>query len=260
VTTNDFERAAAFEDALRDACIKRFVPSRFGTALLNDSLPRVWSVNLLRVEAAQAEARELVAEADRVLGEAGLDHRRLLIADIDLGRRLEEPLAAAGWKTDHFVFMVSRREPPRRVGTDRVVEVQHEALGSLRRAILEEWLPNLEEETVRQIMESERCLGEAGSARYFAILADRVPVSSTNLYSDGRTAQIEDVATLPEHRGRGYASAVVLRALEEARSAGHEFVFLVADARDWPKELYRRLGFDPVGERYVYRLTQEPRA
>jgi hypothetical protein len=41
---------------------------------------------------------------------------------------------------------------------------------------------------------------------------------------------------------------------------GHEFVFLAADARDWPKELYRRLGFDGVGERYAYLLTQEPPA
>ena len=28
---------------------------------------------------------------------------------------------------------------------------------------------------------------------------------------------------------------------------GAEFVFLVADANDWPKVLYGRLGFDEVG-------------
>jgi ribosomal protein S18 acetylase RimI-like enzyme len=52
---------------------------------------------------------------------------------------------------------------------------------------------------------------------------------------------------VPEQRGRGYASAVVLRAVEEARADGAELVFLVADAEDWPKELYRRLGFDEIG-------------
>ena len=30
---------------------------------------------------------------------------------------------------------------------------------------------------------------------------------------------------------------------------------LIADARDWPKELYRRLGFDSVGEKYAYLLS-----
>jgi ribosomal protein S18 acetylase RimI-like enzyme len=53
---------------------------------------------------------------------------------------------------------------------------------------------------------------------------------------------------LPEHRQHGYASAVVLRAVHEARAAGARLVFLVADAEDWPKELYRRLGFEEIGE------------
>jgi predicted acetyltransferase len=55
---------------------------------------------------------------------------------------------------------------------------------------------------------------------------------------------------LGQHRGRGYASALVLHTLQEARRAGCDLVFLVADAQDWPKALYRRLGFDELG-RYV---------
>jgi len=41
------------------------------------------------------------------------------------------------------------------------------------------------------------------------------------------------VGTLEEHRGKGYASAVVLRAADEARRGGADLVFLVADAQDW---------------------------
>jgi ABC-type transporter Mla maintaining outer membrane lipid asymmetry ATPase subunit MlaF len=54
----------------------------------------------------------------------------------------------------------------------------------------------------------------------------------------------QEVATLPSHRGRGYAKSVVTRAVDVALAAGHEFVFLVADGDAWPKELYRRLGFE----------------
>jgi ribosomal protein S18 acetylase RimI-like enzyme len=64
---------------------------------------------------------------------------------------------------------------------------------------------------------------------------------------DGADAQVEDVGTLPEHRNRGYAKAVVLAAIAAAREDGADFVCLVADANDWPKELYRRLGFDEIG-------------
>jgi spore maturation protein CgeE len=82
------------------------------------------------------------------------------------------------------------------------------------------------------------------------VVVDGQVVAYADLYDDGRTAQIEDVATLDQHRGRGYASALVLRALDEARQSGCDLVFLVSDEDDWPKALYRRLGFDDLG-RYV---------
>jgi hypothetical protein len=47
----------------------------------------------------------------------------------------------------------------------------------------------------------------------------------------------------------------VIRAAEEARLAGAEFVFLVADDDDWPKELYRRLGFDPLAPYWQFVST-----
>ena len=66
------------------------------------------------------------------------------------------------------------------------------------------------------------------------------------------TAQIEDVGTLGGYRGRGLARAVVLRALAEAGAAGCDLVFLEADEDDWPKELYRRLGFEPIGRIFAF--------
>jgi predicted GNAT family acetyltransferase len=83
--------------------------------------------------------------------------------------------------------------------------------------------------------------------RFFAVELDGEVVSYSDLYVNGADAQVEDVGTLPEQRNRGHATAVVLGAIAAAREAGAEFVFLVADAHDWPKELYGRLGFDEVG-------------
>jgi ribosomal protein S18 acetylase RimI-like enzyme len=62
--------------------------------------------------------------------------------------------------------------------------------------------------------------------------------------------------TLGRFRGRGLAKAVVSHAVNEARSAGHSLVFLVADDEDWPKELYRRLGFEPRG--HTWEIIREP--
>jgi len=250
--TSDLERAAAFEEALWDACAERIVPSSLGTAVFNDTLHRVWSLNVLRVEKADASAEEMAAEAERLQGEAGLLHRRVFVADSETGRELEESFTALGWKTDAFVFMIPARAANREVDLSAVAEVEREALTALEKAIIRETLPAVDEETVHQIQEANRRVAEAGRARHFAVVVDGAVVSSSDLYSDGSTAQIEDVGTLAEYRGHGYASAVVMRALAEARATGHDFVFLVADARDWPKELYRRLGFDAAGEKYAY--------
>jgi ribosomal protein S18 acetylase RimI-like enzyme len=260
--TNEFERATAFDEALRHAVAERLVESSVGTAFFADSLPRVWALNTLRVERRSASFEEIVAEANRLQGGAGLDHRRVLIMDESAGRKLEEAFVAQEWRTDAFVFMVWRRDSTRALDTTSVEEVDSDVIAPLRETILREWLTDVDDALVQQIHEANLRVGRAGNARHFAVVVDGVAVSATELYSDGTTAQIEDVATDPDHRGQGHASAVVLRALEEARATGHEFVFLVADSRDWPKELYRRLGFDPVGEQFAYRLTEssaEPR-
>jgi hypothetical protein len=52
------------------------------------------------------------------------------------------------------------------------------------------------------------------------------------------------------------ARNVVLRAAQEARAAGATFVFLFADAEDWPRHLYVRLGFDEIGQSRLF--TRSP--
>ncbi len=62
-----------------------------------------------------------------------------------------------------------------------------------------------------------------------------------------RTAQLEDVYTAPEERGRGHARALVTHAVAEARQKDPDLIFIVADDNDWPKHLYGRIGFEPIG-------------
>ena len=40
---------------------------------------------------------------------------------------------------------------------------------------------------------------------------------------------------------------MVSAAVDAAVAAGHELVFLVADADDWPRDLYAKLGFREIG-------------
>ena len=222
--------------------------TRFGPALFNDTLSTIWSLNVLRAEQpGDATAEEIAAEADRVQAELG--HRRVILPPG--AAVLEEGFRRLGWKPDHFLFMVYRGggEP---ADTARVEEVEPRRLRRLREEIIREWQPDADEKTVSDMNAANVLQVKAANSRIFGIVEDGEVVSSAQLFSDGGTAQVEDVATLPAYRGRGHAKALVNRAVEEAVAGNHEFIFLVAEGDDWPKKLYNRLGFAEVGSRFAF--------
>jgi ribosomal-protein-alanine N-acetyltransferase len=64
---------------------------------------------------------------------------------------------------------------------------------------------------------------------------------------------------VPEARRRGVGRELVRKALFEAKAAGVPSVGLSVDDRNAPaRELYRRLGFEPVERREVF-LAVAPR-
>lgn len=239
----ELERAIAFEEALRHQAVDEVVPFRWGEVLLTPSLRHVWDLNLLRVLGGSPSAEELAAEAERIQGEAGFAHRRVVANDVGLLPGFE----ALGWETNRYVFMAHRGGHTRATKGVSSEEVKWEAILPLREALVREAPWGEDEETVSQILAAQRRVAKAGNARHFVVRVDGEGASAADLLSDGQTAQVEDVITLASHRNRGYATAVVLRAVEEALATGHDFVFLVADAEDWPKELYARLGFEAIG-------------
>jgi ribosomal protein S18 acetylase RimI-like enzyme len=217
----------------------RTTASPFGRAVYTDELPRRLDGNYLWIDR-EGEPEELVAEADR------LERRLIFVPDAELGDALAPWFERNGWRIDRHVVMAQLREPERDGDLSLVHEVQEEDLRDARRRVLvnEPWA---KPEVLEQIFAAKGLIAQRLHARFFAVLVDGGVVSYSDLYQDGGDAQVEDVGTLPERRGRGYASTVVLASIAAAREAGASFVFLVADANDWPKELYRRLGFDELG-------------
>lgn len=243
---DELARIRAFERDLLRRTTLRAEPFRWGTAYLDERFPLRWDSNLLWAEGPleRVRAAELAAECDRVLGGLGLAHRNLLIDDEDAGRRVAAGLAGVGYLWDRLVAMVHRRE------TDRSVEATVEEIGVeayvpvVREALRPEPYAT-SEEVIRQLADHRHVLAEAG-ARFFVAVVDGVAASRCELYQDGDVAQVEDVGTVPGFRNRGLASAVVTRAVAEARSAGADLVFLQADAEDWPMHLYGKLGFEEL--------------
>jgi ribosomal protein S18 acetylase RimI-like enzyme len=236
--TEDLARAYSFLDR-GDKWGNRRVPSMVGTAVYLDELPLRLDANYLQVER-KADAAEIEAEARR------LKRRMVFIPDTELGERLAPYFDERGWIVRRTLLMAQRREPELDADLSLVEEVEEEELRPARRA-LNAGMPWGAPEVLDQLFAGKHVIGRQVEARYFAVKVDGEVVSYTDLYREGRDAQIEDVGTLDEHRERGYATAVVLAAIAAARERGAEFVFLVSDYEDWPKKWYERLGFDELG-------------
>jgi len=234
----DLARAYAFLDR-GDTYVTRSEPSTVGTAGYLDELPRRLDANFLRVER-DAEPEEVLSEARR------LERRMVFVPDAERGERLVPYFEERGWRVNRVVLMLQRREPDRASDLSLVQEVAEEDLRPAR-LLVNAGNPWGRPEVMAELFAGKHVIGRQMEARYFAVVVDGEIVSYADLYQDGPEAQIEDIGTLPEQRGHGYARAVTLGAIAAARERGAEFVFLVADHEDWPKTLYGKLGFDELG-------------
>jgi ribosomal protein S18 acetylase RimI-like enzyme len=248
----DLERCISFLREIDRRAAGRQVPFRFGTAYLRDELPRVWSRNYLSLEhrVDEATAELLAAEAERVLGEAGVTHRKIEVFDVEAGARLAPGLAKLGWQVECDVIMVAAREPDRDIDLSPVEEVSHEELEPVWAEANRAEGHIDDEDVIRQLAEGKHVLASAIDVRFFGARADGELAAYCELYSLEGIGQVENVLTLERHRNRGLARALVLKALAASRAAGNELTFLLANRDDWPKELYRKLGFDEVG--FIY--------
>lgn len=249
-------RLLEFEIGLARRTCDEVVEAGWGTAFLSSSLPQVWDASWLAVEETGLAAGELIALGDRVLGEAGFGHRTLLLCDEADGARVgPEVEALPGWEAERVLYMTWRgdsgREPAAPVDEFGFAEAL-----PLRRELIRESMPpgsELLDETVEQLLERNRRLGEAAGDRWFVAPADGEPASACCLLAGDGIAQVEDVGTLERARERGLAQAVVLAALAEARASRAAPIFLIADAADWPLLMYAKLGFESVGELHILR-------
>jgi ribosomal protein S18 acetylase RimI-like enzyme len=249
------ERVQRFEREVEMAG-SQTVESPFGVAVLEPSLPLRHDSNYLLAERVPlgAGAQELAAEADRILGRAELAHRAVFTFDASLGAKLEPEFRDLGWNVRRHIWMAQLRDPEREADLSVVDEVGEGELRPGRTAEILRY-PWGTEAVAKQLLDAKLLIGERAETRFFGVRVGGEIVSWADLYVAQGLGQVEDVATKEEHRGRGYASAVVLRAAAEARASGADLVFLVADGDDWPKALYGRLGFDTIGRLTKFFLT-----
>jgi N-acetylglutamate synthase-like GNAT family acetyltransferase len=237
--------------ARRQAAVVQEVPG--GIAVFDPEYASSYEHNQLMIDAAAAPAG-LPALAGKVLGH--LPYRRISVLDDAAGAGCAAALTADGYVHDVELVMTHAGELPAVTACAQPVSVP-ELLPALIRQLCA-WMPQASDEVIYQLAARRTArLRGAGDVRFLAARdEDGVIVSWADLYldPDRGIAQIEDVMTADTHLRRGYCGAVLASALRQA--AGYGLVFLLADAGDWPRTWYARLGFTAIGRTHVFTRTQ----
>lgn len=242
------------------AAFGRTVTAPWGQAFLCPELFRwhdgntLWAVQ----DAAGLDAAALDAEAERLLGRAGIPYRRLFVEE-PAATRLARGLRALGYEPARHRYMAvpsGAAAPPEPAVPVRIGGVDV-ALPGMERYLLTDPGASYGRDDVTRahLLEHSRRFGRSVHERAFVVEHDGAPVAWALLWTRDGVAQIDEVACLAEHRRHGYGRAVVAAAMRTALAEAPELLFLVADADDWPQHLYERLGFEPIGDVGIHHRT-----
>lgn len=253
---DSFARKLAFD---RSVLIRRAAevrPVTGGFAVLDPAFPRSYDNNRMWL-ADPVPTEVVVAEADAVLGRAGLAHRQVTLTHPDSAKTVAG-LAELGWEIEEQFAMALRG--PELAAFDRPVTgaavVDAATIQRLWSASWREVMPDAPGEDVRQLVDREPL-----NDRVVRVLDVGAPDTGeigagAQLRIDGSSASLEAVLTLSARRGNGLADAAVRTAMHLATEAGCDLVTLDADAGNWPKTWYSRLGFRAVGRTWT--ATRKP--
>jgi uncharacterized protein (DUF952 family)/ribosomal protein S18 acetylase RimI-like enzyme len=217
-----------------------------GVAVLDPDFPHSRDNNRL-VLTEPVDAATIHAAAAEVARNAGWPHQAVALLWPDAAGTAAE-LARAGWNTEETLLMA--RPAGLVSGAERAEVVDQ---GQVHDLWERSWRRDLSgagadlDQVVDQLVGREHLNDRVVAVSDIAVREHGRVVAAGQLRVDGATAAVDSVLTDPAARGRGYADAVLARALDLAVGAGCDLVVLEAAGDDWPRHWYARRGFEVVG-------------
>ncbi|CRK61851.1 glutathione S-transferase domain protein [Alloactinosynnema sp. L-07] len=248
-------RIAEFEGRFARAQATEVVELGWGHALLQRDYPASWHHNRI-VVTDDVDPSAVAEAADQVLGGHGHAHRLVHFTDDGQGAAAEETFAAAGYGVhERIVTMIHSGDLPPRV--DGAEEIPFDVW---RPSLIHDWrteFPNDSEDAVAQLADRTKLYPLGADVTLLGVKDGADVVARGELYTRDGVAQFENIVTRLEHRGKGYARALVAEALHRSHAAGCDLWFLIAEATDWPRGWYHRMGYREVAEAHIYQRTPD---
>jgi len=243
-TPEDFIR---FWRALDDL-VSTVDPAPWGAVVTDGRFPAIWDTNYARLDrpSPDIDLADVEAALLPALRRAGAEHVHIVSFFPEEHHRL---LAEASTRGDTLTWDVVMRHDVPLADDDRAIAIEELVPGEelwtavhdsmevfgIDRADVSEQLRMLEVEV----------LAPSGVKRWFGVREPggrRIAAIAAILRLEG-VAYVDNVATFPWARGRGYASALTAHCVT---AAAGEPTFLLVDP-EGPRSLYSRIGFREVG-------------
>lgn len=96
----------------------------------------------------------------------------------------------------------------------------------------------------------ESALKKNVNLRHFSLYKQEKPIASITLSMHDAIARIDDVGTLPEFQGKGYATHLMRYVLSEAKKLGARHCFL--ESSDSGLGVYQKFGFETLFKNNIY--------
>jgi uncharacterized protein len=172
----------------------------------------------------------------------------------ELWERVSGQTAKRG--TAQRVFRAERVNPPSGVsgGMRRAGDGDRERLVAWLRSFQEEVRVGVPARPAEEAVDDYLTRGESGG---IYLWDDAEPVSMAGCGSPTPSGiRVGPVYTPPEHRGRGYASAVTADVTAMLLAGGRRFCFLFTDlANPTSNRIYQRIGYEPVTDVDEFRFS-----
>jgi ribosomal protein S18 acetylase RimI-like enzyme len=219
----------------------------WGAIVTDGRFPRIWDANYARVDAEGVRLHDLEHDLTQALRAIGATTFHVVVFDPEGSPGLLTDLSSRAHRLSWDVLMEATSEPPPN-------DVRIDALGSddaLWAAVRDSFgLFGVDpRESVAQLKAIETDVLTPGGKRWYGVRGDDGEiVSLAALLVLDSVGYIDNVATFPHARGRGYASALASHLVRTAADMGTDATFLIADPDDQPVvRLYERIGFREVG-------------
>lgn len=232
-----------------DQCFGRVEPTWWGAVVTDGRFPSVWDANYARVDVAAEDLTLAEVEAPLLpaLHEVGASVQHIVSFHPEATAPLLQELEDRGHRRTWDLVMDLSDEPDD--DGRRRVEVLTDGPELWERVGASLALFGVEGgDALTQLATIEREVLAPGGKRWYGVRDGDTIVSLGALLLLDDVAYIDNVATFPEARGLGHASAVTTRMIRAARAAGAPHVCLFADPDDRSVVgMYERLGFRATG-------------